>query len=229
MSPYYAFERSSPLVHPSAFVHPEAVLIGDVRIEAGCYVGPCASLRADFGRIVVGSGSNIQDCCVLHCFPGRETRLGANAHVGHGAILHGCTLERDVLIGMNAVLMDEVVIAAESFVGANSFIKSGFHVPERHLAAGSPATVLRRLTDEEIEWKAHGTKIYQELAERCRTGLRQIPTQTSEPGSANPDIHQPPRSDTANTNASAWQHVPLREHRTQQPGGANTDDPADEQ
>ncbi len=170
----YSIEGVIPVVHPTAFVHPDASLIGDVRIGAHCYIGPFASLRGDLGRVEVREGSNIQDGCVLHAFPGRSTVVGVDGHVGHGAILHGCETRPGVLIGMNAVLMDEVVVGARAFVGAHSFVRSGTIVPEGWLVAGSPAQEIRPLTEVEMNWKAHGTVVYQQIAARSLATMRRV-------------------------------------------------------
>lgn len=169
----YSLEGVVPVVDPSAFVHPQAVLIGDVVIGPRCYVGPGASLRGDMGRIVIGPGSNVQDNCVLHTFPAKEVRLEEDAHIGHGAVLHGCTVQRGALVGINAVVMDDVIVGEQSLVGAASFVRAGFVVPRRTLVTGVPARVIRELSDEEIEWKAVGTREYQELAVRCLASLQQ--------------------------------------------------------
>jgi phenylacetic acid degradation protein len=169
--PFYRFEGLTPVVDPSAFVHPTATLIGDVIVGAGCYVGPGASLRGDFGRIILKPGSNVQDNCVMHSFPGQDAVVEENGHVGHGAILHGCVVGRDALIGMNSVIMDGAVIGEASFVGAMSFVKAGFVVPARTLVAGVPARIMRELQDKEIGWKANGTRQYQELARRSLASL----------------------------------------------------------
>jgi phenylacetic acid degradation protein len=168
---YYSFDGLIPVVHPSAYVHPSAVLIGDVIIGAGCYIGPLASLRGDFGRIVLEEGANIQDTCVMHGFPASDTVVGRNGHIGHGAVLHGCHIGEDVLVGMNAVVMDHAEIGSRSFVGATSFVKAGFRCDEQSLVLGSPAAIKRRLSDEEVAWKQAGTREYQLLAQRCAQGL----------------------------------------------------------
>jgi phenylacetic acid degradation protein len=181
--PCYAFEGFTPVVDPRAFVHPLASLIGDVCVAEGCYVAPGASLRGDFGRIILGAGSNVQDNCVLHSFPGKDVLLEADAHVGHGAVLHGCTVRRAALIGIHAVIMDEVVVGEEAFVGASSFVRAGFVVPPRTLVTGVPARVVRQLKPEELAWKATGTREYQELAARCLASLREAaPLAAPEPG-----------------------------------------------
>jgi phenylacetic acid degradation protein len=171
--PVYSLEGIIPVVDPSAFVHPQAVLIGDVVIGPRCYVGPGASLRGDMGRIVMGPGSNVQDNCVLHTFPTKEVRLEEDAHIGHGAVLHGCTVKRGALVGINAVLMDDVVVGEEALVGAASFVRAGFIVPPRTLVTGAPARAVRELTEEEVAWKARGTQEYHELAVRCLASLKE--------------------------------------------------------
>ena len=180
--PAYRLEGFTPVVDPTAFVHPQAVLIGDVIVGARCYVGPGASLRGDFGRIVVGAGSNVQDGCIMHAFPSKDTVLEEDAHVGHGAVLHGCTIRRGALIGIGAIVMDDVIVEEEAFVGAASFVRAGFIVPRRTLVTGVPARVVRELKPEELEWKIIGTREYQELTVRCLAGLAECrPLTAAEP------------------------------------------------
>jgi phenylacetic acid degradation protein len=179
--PVYSLEGVIPVVDPTAFVHPQAVLIGDVVIGPRCYVGPGASLRGDMGRIVMGPGSNVQDNCVLHTFPSKEVLLEEDAHIGHGAVLHGCTVKRGALVGINAVLMDDVVVGEEALVGAASFVRAGFIVPRRTLVTGAPAREVRKLTEEEIAWKAVGTREYHELAVRCLASLQECQPLTAVP------------------------------------------------
>jgi phenylacetic acid degradation protein len=171
--PVYSIDGLIPVVDPSAFVHPQAVLIGDVMVGAGCYVGPGASLRGDFGRIIMSAGSNVQDCCVLHSFPSKDTLLEVEAHIGHGAVLHGCTIRRGALIGIGAIVMDDVVVGEEAFVGAASFVRAGFVVPARTLVTGVPARIVRDLKPEELAWKTAGTREYQALTVRCLATLRE--------------------------------------------------------
>jgi len=174
MPKVYAIDGIVPVVDPSAFVHPSAVLIGDVIVGARAYVGPCASLRGDFGRIVVEEGANIQDHCMLHGFPGRDTVVGAEATVGHGAILHGCVVRRGALIGMNCVVNDNAEVGEHAMVGALAFVKAESRIPARALAAGIPAKVLRELSDEEMRWKDDNMQLYQQLAVRSATTLQAV-------------------------------------------------------
>jgi carnitine operon protein CaiE len=167
----YAFEGLIPVVHPQAYVHPSAVLIGDVIIGAGVYVGPHASLRGDYGRLILEAGSNLQDGCIMHGYCDTDTIVRENGHIGHGAILHGCVIGRDALVGMNSVIMDGAVIGDESIVAAMSFVKAGYIGAPRQMLVGSPAHFLREVTDEEMRWKRLNTQEYQDLAARCKTGL----------------------------------------------------------
>ncbi len=172
--PSYAIENLVPVVDPLAYVHPTAVLIGDVIINKHCYIGPNAVLRGDFGRIIVKQGANVQDTCVIHSFPEKDCVIAENGHIGHGAILHGCYIGENALVGMNAVIMDDAVIGAESLVAATALVKSAFKCPPRSLLAGSPATIKRQLSDKDVAWKTHGTKQYHHLSQRCQQSLQQV-------------------------------------------------------
>jgi len=188
--PCYTYEGLTPVVHPTAFVHPTAVLIGDVIIGEGCLVGPNAVLRGDIGRLEMKKGSNIQDTCVVHCFPGKDVVVEEDGHVGHGAVLHGCRVGRNALIGMNAVLMDDVVVGENSIVGALAFVKEGTEIAPNPLVAGTPAKVIRELSDQEIGWKSRGTDVYHHLAARhLATGQEVEPLTEVEPDRARvPDV-----------------------------------------
>ena len=172
--PIYAIEDLIPVVDPSAYVHPTAVLIGDVIIGKDCYIGPNAVLRGDFGRIILNQGCNVQDTCVVHSFPNKDRVIEQDGHIGHGAILHGCHIGRNALVGMNAVIMDDAIIGDESLVAATAFVKSGFQCPPRSLLAGSPAIIKRQLSDQEVAWKSNGTLEYQNLTKRCHTSLQEV-------------------------------------------------------
>ena len=186
----YAIDGIVPVVDPSAYVHPSAVLIGDVIVGPDCYVGPCASLRGDFGRLILERGSNLQDTCVMHGFPGTDTVVEEDGHVGHGAVLHGCRVGRNALIGMNAVIMDNAVIGESSIVAASAFVKAGMEIPPRVLVAGMPAKVIRALSDEEVRWKSEGTATYQDLARRSLATMEEtVPLRAVEPGRKR--IHMP--------------------------------------
>ena len=169
--PIYRLEGITPVVHPDAFVHETAVLIGDVIIGAGCYIGPNAVLRGDFGRIIVEQGANVQDTCVMHTFPGKDCIVERDGHVGHGAVLHGCRIGVNTMVGMKSVVMDDAVIGESSIVGATAFVSSKFECPPRSLVIGVPAKIKRELSDKEIAWKTRGTREYQQLVGRCHASL----------------------------------------------------------
>jgi phenylacetic acid degradation protein len=170
----YEIDGVTPVIHPSAYVHPSAVLIGDVIIGPRCYVGPLASLRGDFGRLVMEEGANVQDSCVMHGFPGEDTVVGVDGHIGHGAVLHGCRIGRNAMVGMNAVVMDKAVVGDETIVAAMSFVKAGMLIPPRSMVMGTPARVVRELSDEDIAWKSFGTRQYHELVTRSRQTMREV-------------------------------------------------------
>lgn len=172
--PSYSIDGVIPVVDPSAYVHPAAVLIGDVVVGPDCYIGPGACLRGDFGRIFLKSGANVQDTCVIHGFPSQDTVVEENGHIGHGAVLHGCVVRRDALVGMNAVVMDEAEVGERAMVGACAFVPAGSKVAPATLVAGVPAKFLRALSDEEIQWKLEGTKTYQDLTKRCLLTMKEV-------------------------------------------------------
>jgi phenylacetic acid degradation protein len=172
--PCYSIDGLVPVVDPSAHVHPTAVLIGDVWVAPGVYVGPCASLRGDFGRLVLEAGSNLQDNCTMHGFPGADTVVEADGHIGHGAVLHGCIIKRGALVGMNAVVMDEAEVGEQAFVAASAFVRAGMKIPPRMLVAGVPGKVIRELSEQEIAWKHDGTLTYQALVRRCHASLKEV-------------------------------------------------------
>jgi len=185
----YSIDGITPVVDPTAFVHPSAVLIGDVVVGAGCYIGPAACLRGDFGHIEIRAGANVQDTCVLHGFPGTGTVVEEDGHIGHGAVLHGCRVERNGLVGMNAVVNDNAVVGDSAIVAAMAFVKAGMVIPPRTIAAGVPAKVLRALTETELAWKIEGTRHYQDLTHRSLSTMRAVPPLAApEPGRKRLDL-----------------------------------------
>lgn len=160
----YKFKDFIPVIDKSSFIHPLAAVTGHVIIGKNVYVGPGACLRGDFGKIVVEDGSNVQENCVLHSFPGAGVWLRENAHIGHGAIIHGSVIGKNCLVGIHAVIMDEAELGDECIVGAHSFIKQREKFPARSLIVGSPARKIKEVSDEMISWKSRGTGIYQQLA-----------------------------------------------------------------
>lgn len=170
--PTYEFEGIRPVVDRAAFVHPNAILIGDVVVGPECYVGPGAVLRGDMGRLTMGRGANLQDGCIVHSFPRQDVLIEANAHIGHGAVLHGCVVRHNAMVGMNAVVMDGAEIGDSAIVAALAFVKAGMAVPARTLVAGVPGKIIRELKNEEICEKERGTRYYQLLAAACGTSLK---------------------------------------------------------
>ncbi|WP_025917838.1 transferase hexapeptide repeat family protein [Herminiimonas sp. CN] len=187
--PCYSIDGVIPVIDPSAYVHPTAVLIGDVIVGPNCYIGPCASLRGDFGRIVLQRGANVQDTCVIHGFPAADTVIEENGHIGHGAVLHCCVVRRDALVGMNAVVLDAAEIGEQSIVAACAFVRAGMQVPAQSLVAGVPAKVVRPLSGEEMSRKMKGTQLYHDLTRRCQATLVEVrPLSEMEPDRPRIDV-----------------------------------------
>jgi phenylacetic acid degradation protein len=159
----YEFNNYKPVIHKGSFIHPLAAITGNVIIGKDCYIGPGAALRGDWGQIILEDGCNVQENCTIHMFPGTTVLLKQGAHIGHGAIVHGAVIGKNCLIGMNAVIMDNVELGDESIVGALTFIKQDEKIPSRSLVAGNPGKIIKQVTDEMIAWKTEGTKLYQVL------------------------------------------------------------------
>lgn len=170
----YSFKGYTPVVHESSFVHPLAAVTGNVIIGKNCYIGPGAAIRGDWGQIILEDGVNVQENCTVHMFPGKSIRLKESSHVGHGAIIHGANLGRNCLIGMNTVIMDDAEIGDESIVGAMAFVKAETIIPKRSLVVGSPAKVVKQVSDDMIAWKTKGTELYQQLPTDCHESLREV-------------------------------------------------------
>ena len=169
----FEFDGFRPVVHESAFVHPNAAVTGNVIIGRDVYVGPGAAIRGDWGGVVIEDGCNVQENCVIHMFPGVTVVLEESAHLGHGAIVHGARIERNALIGMNAVIMDNAVIGAECVVGALCFVPSEMRIPARKVVVGNPAKIVKDVSDEMIAWKTEGTRLYQSLPAQLHASLRE--------------------------------------------------------
>jgi carbonic anhydrase/acetyltransferase-like protein (isoleucine patch superfamily) len=180
IGPFYSFEGHTPSIHPTAFVHPSASVIGRVWIGKDVFIGPGAVLRGDFGRIEVEAGANIQDNCVVHMFPGDTVRISEGAHIGHAAVVHGALVGKNVLIGMSSVLMDKVEVGDESIVGALSFVPTGMKIPSRKLLLGNPARIIKDVSPEMLEWKTLGTLLYQKLPAACQQSLSSVPPRIME-------------------------------------------------
>ena len=169
----YEFNGYKPVIDPSSFVHKEATIIGNVIIGKNVYIGPGASLRGDWGKIIINDGCNIQDNCIIHIFPGKDVILEKNAHIGHGAIIHGAKIGVNSMIGMNAVIMDDVVVGEECIIGALCFIKGEMTIPKRKIVVGNPAKIKGDVSNEMIKWKSKGTSLYQQLPKECMTLMKE--------------------------------------------------------
>src|SRR5678815_5355740 len=172
MANVFAFDEFVPVIHESAFVHPNATVTGNVVIGRDVYVGPGAAIRADWGGIVIDDGCNVQESCTIHMFPGVTVLLERGAHIGHGAIVHGARIGENVLIGMNAVVMDNATVGAGSIVGALCFVPAEMEIPPRSVVVGNPAKIVKQVTDQMLAWKTEGTALYQALPARLRDSLR---------------------------------------------------------
>lgn len=170
---YYEFKGYRPVVHESAYVHPQAIVTGNVIIGRDVYIGPGAALRGDWGEIIIEDGCNVQENCTIHMFPGTTVRLHEGAHVGHGAIIHGATLMENCMIGMNAVVMDNAIVGKNSIVGALAFVPDGMEIPEAKIAVGNPARVVKEMSEERIRWKTEGTRLYQRLPKELEQTLKE--------------------------------------------------------
>jgi phenylacetic acid degradation protein len=170
----YEFKGFIPVIHESSFIHPQAAVTGNVIIGKDVYVGPGAAIRGDWGEIIIEDGCNIQENCTIHMFPGKSMVLKAGAHIGHGAIIHGANIGANCLVGMNAVIMDNVELGDECIVGALSFIKAEMKIPNRKMIVGNPATIIKDVSDDMIAWKTKGTALYQQLPSECFETLKAV-------------------------------------------------------
>lgn len=185
----YAFNNYTPVVHESSFIHPQAAVTGNVIIGRNCYIGPGAALRGDWGQIILEDGCNVQENCTIHMFPGVTVLLKENAHIGHGAVVHGAVIGKNCLVGMNAVIMDNVDLGDESIVGALSFVKEGEKIPARSVVVGNPARVVKTVSDQMLAWKTEGTTLYQQLPATCFETLH--PTEPLRELPADRPVQQP--------------------------------------
>lgn len=177
----YEFDGYKPVVHETAFIHPQAAVTGNVVIGENVYIAPGAAIRGDWGKIVIKDGCNVQENCTIHMFPGVTVVLEENVHIGHGAVIHGSHIGRNSLIGMNSVIMDRVEIGDECIIGAMSFVKEGMEIPSRKLVVGNPGKIVKDVSDNMIKWKTEGTKLYQQLPEQLHDSLKRCEPLRKEP------------------------------------------------
>lgn len=194
---FYEFNNFTPVADPSSFIHPQAAVTGNVIIGKDCYIGPGAALRGDWGQIIIEDGCNVQENCTVHMFPGVTVLLKAGAHIGHGAVIHGATIGANCLVGMNAVIMDNVILEEECIVGALSFIKADEHFERRSLIVGNPAKKIKAVSDEMMTWKTEGTRLYQQLPAQLYATLK-----ACEPLTAVPENRVPQQTDYKTWNES---------------------------
>ncbi len=168
----YEFNGYKPVIHPTAFIHPQAAVTGNVFIGSHVYIGPGAAIRGDWGEIHIEDGCNVQENCTIHMFPGTTVTLKESAHIGHGAIVHGGTIGKNVLVGMNAVIMDNVCIGDNCIIGALCFVPANMVIEARKVVVGNPAKVIKDVSDEMISWKTRGTALYQQLPAQCYAHLK---------------------------------------------------------
>ena len=180
MANIFEFNGFKPVVHPSSFVHPNATVTGNVIIGKNVYVDPSAAIRGDWGKIIIKDGCNVQENCTIHMFPGTTVILEEGAHIGHGAIIHGGHIGKNCMVGMNSVVMDDAEIGDESIIGAMCFVPAKMIIPPRSLVVGSPAKIVKEVTDDMIAWKTKGTALYQELPRECHETLRPCEPLTEE-------------------------------------------------
>lgn len=174
MANVYEYNGYIPVIDENAFIHPDAYVIGNVVIGKDVYIGPGAAIRGDIGEIIIEDGANVQENCVIHMFPGMTVRLEKDAHVGHGAIIHGASLGRNVLIGMGAVLMDEAYVGENSIIGALCFVPAGMQIPANKVVVGNPAKIIKDASEEMIKWKYDGTLLYQDIARESLKSLKPV-------------------------------------------------------
>lgn len=167
----YSFNGFVPVIKESSFIHPKASVTGNVIIGEKVYIGPGAAIRGDWGQIIIEDGCNVQENCTIHMFPGTTVHLKAGAHVGHGAIIHGGTIGKNCLIGMNSVIMDDVELGDECIVGALAFVPANAQFEARSLIVGNPAKKIKEVSDEMMAWKTKGTSLYQALPRECHDTL----------------------------------------------------------
>ena len=170
----YEFKGFIPVIHESSFIHPQAAVTGNVIIGKNVYVGPGAAIRGDWGEIIIEDGCNVQENCTIHMFPGKSMVLKAGSHIGHGAIIHGANIGANCLVGMNAVIMDDVNVGDECIIGALAFVKAGMQIQNRKMVVGNPAAIIKDVTDEMIDWKTKGTALYQQLPKECYDTLKVV-------------------------------------------------------
>lgn len=177
----YEYKGFTPVIDESSFIHPKAAVTGNVLIGKDVYIGPGAAIRGDWGEIIIKDGCNVQENCTIHMYPGVTVVLEEAAHIGHGAVIHGAHIGSNCLVGMNAVIMDEVELGKESIIGALSFVKANSVIAPRSLMVGNPAEKIKDVSDDMIAWKSKGTALYQSLPESMHAEWKETEPLREEP------------------------------------------------
>jgi carbonic anhydrase/acetyltransferase-like protein (isoleucine patch superfamily) len=170
----YEFEGNIPTIGEGSFIHPEATIIGNVTLGEGCYVGAGARIRGDWGRIVIGRESNIQENCVIHVGIQETAQLGPRSHIGHGAILHSCTFGEHVFVGMGSIIMNGSDIGEGCCIGSGALVTENRVIPPYKLVVGVPGKIIGDVSEEMKKTLEEGTAYYIGLSTRCKQGLREI-------------------------------------------------------
>ena len=169
--PLYTFENKTPSIDPSAYVHPQAVVIGNVSVGPECFIGPCAVLRADLGYIEIGEGTSVQDNAVIHVNRNTEAVIGSGCVIAHGAVLHHPTLGKSVLIGINAVILHASHIGDHCVVAALCMVRESSMFPRRKIIAGNPGRAVKDVPDSLMKRIDKGAEQYRQLVRRYRSSL----------------------------------------------------------
>jgi len=170
----FEFEGRIPIISPTAYVDEDAKVVGDVRIGAQCYVGPGARIRGDYGTVTIGDRTSVQENCVLHARINEKCEVGSHVQVGHGSLLHNCTVRDFAVIGVGAVVSDYATVGIWSIIGEGAVVTSGQMIPDGKVAVGIPAKVIRDVTDADKQVWSMYKEAYADLALRYPRGLRKI-------------------------------------------------------
>jgi carbonic anhydrase/acetyltransferase-like protein (isoleucine patch superfamily) len=173
--PIYEYDQKRPNISVFSYIHPEAVIIGDVKIAENCYIAAGAVLRGDFGKIIISRGSNVQENAVIHTQPGTVAMIGENVLISHSAVVHGpCTLEDYVSVGISAVICPGCTMEKESYLGAGSILLPKNSIGPKQLAVGNPAKIIKEMEEKSLQKNKDAVHHYQELSQTCIKSMKLI-------------------------------------------------------